>query len=156
MVTGTDADLDEVRALYASLIAAWNARDAAAWVAGCDTDAFVIGFDGSQMSTAPVIGDTLKRLFEHHRTGAYVFVIRDVRFLTPDVALLRADSALVPAGATDLNPATAAIQTLTAQKVDGRWRVAQFQNTPAQFHGRPDAVTAFTEALRAALQGGGA
>ncbi len=153
MVTGTDADLDEVRALYASLIAAWNVRDAAAWVAGCDADAFVIGFDGSQMSTAPVIADTLKGIFEHHRTGAYVFVIRDVRLLTPDVALLRADSALVPAGATDLNPATNAIQTLTARKRDGCWRVAQFQNTPAQFHGRPEAVAAFTEALRAASKG---
>lgn len=153
MVMGTDVDRDEVRALYASLIAAWNARDAAAWVAGCDVSAFVIGFDGSQMRGVDEIGATLKGIFEHHRTGAYVFVIRDVRLLTPDVALLRADSALVPAGATDLNPATSAIQTLTAQKVDGRWRVAQFQNTPAQFHGRPEAAADFTDALRAASQG---
>ena len=155
MAMGSIADLDDVRALYASLIAAWNARDAAAWAAVCDTDASVIGFDGSQMGTAAVIGDTLKGIFEHHRTGAYVYVIRDVRLLTPDVALLRADSALVSPGATDLNPATAAIQALTAQKVDGRWRVAQFQNTPAPFHGRPEAVIAFTGALRAALQGEG-
>jgi hypothetical protein len=40
---------------------------------------------------------------------------------------------------------------LVAQWVDGAWRVALFQNTPAQFHGRPDLVAAMTEELQRAL-----
>jgi hypothetical protein len=44
-----------------------------------------------------------------------------------------------------------AIQTLVAAKRDGKRRVALFQNTPAQFHGRPELVESLTEELRQLL-----
>ena len=84
-------------------------------------------------------------------TAAYVGKVREVRFLTPAVALLRAVVGMLPHGQTDLNPATNAIQSLVAVKKDGNWRIALFQNTPAQFHGRPEAVEQLTEELRQLL-----
>jgi hypothetical protein len=58
---------------------------------------------------------------------------------------------MVPPGQTDINPAVNTIQTLVAVKRDGTWRIALFQNTPAQFHGRPELVQQLTEELRQLL-----
>jgi hypothetical protein len=38
-----------------------------------------------------------------------------------------------------------------AAKRAGHWRIALFQNTPAQFHGRPELAKALTEELRQLL-----
>jgi len=58
---------------------------------------------------------------------------------------------MIPPGSSDINPAVNAIQTLTAIKQDGQWSIALFQNTPAQFHGRPDLSEALTAELRQLL-----
>jgi hypothetical protein len=58
---------------------------------------------------------------------------------------------MVPPGQSDLNPAVNTVQTLVAAKKDGEWRVALYQNTPAQFHGRPEMVQELTEELRQLL-----
>jgi hypothetical protein len=63
----------------------------------------------------------------------------------------RAVVGMVPPAQSDLNPAVNAIQTLVAAKRDGKWRIALFQNTPAQFHGRPELVQQLTEELRQIL-----
>ena len=77
--------------------------------------------------------------------------IREVRRIDSDAALLRAVVGMVPAGQTDLNPAVNAIQSLVAVRRGERWRIVLFQNTPAQFHGRPDLAEALTQELRALL-----
>lgn len=81
----------------------------------------------------------------------YVAKIKSVRFLAPDVAILRAIVGMVPPGQSDLNPAVNAFQTLVATRHDGQWLIALFQNTPAQFHGRPELVQQMTEELRQLL-----
>jgi uncharacterized protein (TIGR02246 family) len=147
---GLSADEGAVRALYSQLLAGWNARDAASFAALFTDDAEVIGFDGSQMTGRGGIETTLHGIFSDHETGAYVGIVRSVRILSPEVAMLRAVSGVVPAGQTNLNPALNAQQTLIAIKRDGVWRIALYQNTPAQFHGRPDLAQRLTEELRAA------
>jgi uncharacterized protein (TIGR02246 family) len=77
--------------------------------------------------------------------------VREVRFLTPDVAVLRAVAGLVPAGTRDLNPDLNAVQSLVAARHGGQWRVELYQNTPAAFHGRPEESAALTAELRALL-----
>ncbi len=62
-----------------------------------------------------------------------------MRFLAPKVAVLRAGAGMVPPGQSDVNPAVNVIQATVTAGRDGRWRIALFQNTPAQFHGRPGA-----------------
>ncbi|TMA07866.1 MAG: SgcJ/EcaC family oxidoreductase, partial [Deltaproteobacteria bacterium] len=111
----------------------------------------LIGFDGSQINKRPEIGSVLSQIFADHPTAAYVAIVREVRFLSPSVAVLRAVAGMVPPGQSDINPAVNAVQTLVAVRSDGQWRIALFQNTPAQFHGRPELSEALTKELRQLL-----
>jgi hypothetical protein len=61
---------------------------------------------------------------------------------------------MAPPGQADLDPGLNAVQTVVAARRDGEWRVALFQNTPAQFHGRPDLSDALTTELRQVLARG--
>lgn len=149
------ADENAVRALYARLHDAWNARDAAAFAGQFVEDGEAIGYDGSEMFGRAQIAATLQQIFADHDTAAYVAKVRGVRFLAPDIAHLRAVAGLVPPGQSDIAPQLSAIQTLVAIKRDGQWRIASFQNTPAQYHGRPELAERLTEELRDVLRGQG-
>jgi hypothetical protein len=61
---------------------------------------------------------------------------------------------MVPSGASDLDPALNAVQTLVASRRDDQWRIELFQNTPASFHGRPADSERLTRELREVLRGG--
>ena len=149
---GESGEEGSIRALYQQLLASWNARDAVIFAASFSDDAEVIGFDGSKMTRRAEIEATLNHIFADHETGAYVGIIRSVRFLAPEVAMLRAVSGVIPAGQDDLNSALNAQQALIAIKHDGAWRITLYQNTPAQFHGRPDLIQRLTDELREARQ----
>ncbi len=141
----------EVRALYERLIAAWNARDSDTFAAQFADDGESIGFDGSQLSGSTGIAAALRAIFADHPTGRYIPKIRWVRPLSPDVALLRAVVGMVPSGHTDLEPRLNAVQSVVALQRDGQWRIVQLQNTPAQYHGRPDLSQQLTDELRQLL-----
>ena len=142
------SDEIEVRALYQQLLDSWNKRNADAFAASFADDGHVIGFDGSQMAGQAEIASTLRQIFADHLTGTYVNKVRDVRLLSPDVAILRAVVGLVPHAQSDIEPALNAHQTLIATKHDDQWRITLFQNTPAQFHGRPELTQQLTDELR--------
>lgn len=144
-------DESEVRTLYRQLLDSWNKRDANAFAALFLEDGDSIGFDGSQLIGRAEINATLQQIFADHVTAPYLAKVRSVRFLTPDVAILRAVSGMVPPGQSDINPAVNAVHTMVAARCDGTWRIALFQNTPAQFHGRPELVQQMTEELRQLL-----
>ena len=74
--------------------------------------------------------------------------MREVRSLGSGVALLRAVAGMVPPGQTRVNPAVNAVQSLVATREGQGWRIQLFHNTPAAFHGRPDAVAALTDELQ--------
>lgn len=140
-----------VRTLYHQLLSTWNAHDADEFAGLFAEDGNVVGFDGSQLNGREEIRSELQRIFKDHVTSRYVAKIREVRFLKPEVALLRAVSGMVPPGKTELNPAVNAIQTLIAAKMEGQWYIALFQNTPAQFHGRQEESDKLTEELKQLL-----
>jgi uncharacterized protein (TIGR02246 family) len=110
-----------------------------------------VGFDGSMVDGRQAIHTHLSQIFADHITATYVSIIREIRFLTPDTALLRAVVGMIPPGQTDINPATNAVQSLVAVRQNNEWKIALFQNTPAQFHGRPEAAQDLTYELRALL-----
>lgn len=145
------SDEPHIQALYRALLDSWNRRSASDFAALFAEDANVVGFDGSQIDGRMAIESQIGQIFADHQTAAYVGSIREVRLLRQDVAILRAVVGMVPPGQADINPAVNAIQSLVATKHDGRWRVTLFQNTPAQFHGRPDLVQQLTDELRALL-----
>lgn len=138
-----------VQALYQQLIATWNQRDAAAMAALYTPDGAVVGFDGSQMNGRAQIAAEIGAIFAQHRTAPYITKIREVRLLTPEVALVRAVAGMIPPGQSAINPAVNAIHSMVAVLTGDQWRVALFQNTPAQFHGRPELVEQLTAELQA-------
>ena len=146
-------DQQAISDLYKNLLETWNKREAAAYAELFATDGLVIGFDGSQMRGRDAIKTTLSHIFADHETARYVSKVRDVLHLAPDIALLNAVCGMVPAGAPDINPAVNAIQTLIAVRQDYQWQIVLFQNTPAQFHGRPELSEALTSELRNLLKG---
>ena len=141
--------MTELSDLFYALLDAWNRRDAAAYAALFSADGYVVGFDGSEMTGREEVERSLGAIFADHATGRYVGMVRDEQAVSDDVAVLHAVAGIVPAGQTDLNPELNAIQTLVARREDGTWLIVQFQNTPAQLHGRPEAAEALTNELRA-------
>jgi uncharacterized protein (TIGR02246 family) len=137
-----------IRDLYERLLAAWSRRSAADYAALFADDGNVVGFDGSPIDGRSKIEAHLAFIFGHHPTAAYVSIVREVRLLSPDVALLRAAVGMIPPGHSDLNPDANAVQTLVASRRDGRWRIELFHNTPAAFHGRPEERQKLTDELR--------
>ncbi len=148
---GNEAGAEEVRSLHRHLLEAWNAQEGWAFGSLFTHDGSIVGFDGSTVDGRDEIAEYLSGIFADHETGSYVAVVREVRFLAPQVALLRAAAGLVPPGQSRVNPETNSVQGLVAVKEDGSWSVALFQNTPAAFHGRPEAAEALTEELQTLL-----
>jgi uncharacterized protein (TIGR02246 family) len=97
------------------------------------------------------IESALGEIFADHETKAYVAKIRAVRQLAPELALLRAVVGMVPRGQRELDPDVNAVQTLLAKRHEEGWRTVLLQNTPAQYHGRPEAAEALTAELQELL-----
>lgn len=142
---------DEIRELYHDLLDSWNRRNGKEMASFFSDTGNVIGFDGSEMGGREAIEKEVSQIFRDHMTAPYVFKVREVRFLTDDVAILRGMVGMIPPGQTELNPSVNAVQTLVAVKRAGQWKIELFQNTPAAFHGKPELVQAFTDELRELL-----
>ncbi|MDE3838953.1 DUF4440 domain-containing protein [Bacillus methanolicus] len=141
----------EVRELYQLVIDGWNKRSANAMAEPFAEDGEMIGFDGSQVIGRAEIVSHLQPIFADHPTAPFVAKIKNIHFLSPEVAVLRAIAGMVPPGKSDIDPKVNTHHTLVAVKRDGKWQVVLFQNTPAQFHGRPELVEQMTEELRQLL-----
>jgi uncharacterized protein (TIGR02246 family) len=139
---------EEIRDLYRRLLDGWNRRDAVAMARVCAREGQYVGFDGSVMTGPAAIEAALRPIFADHPTATYVSIVRSVTWLGPEVALLRAVAGMRAPGQERIMPERNVVHLLVAVREDGVWRVAQYQNTPASFDGRP----AEREALRAELE----
>jgi uncharacterized protein (TIGR02246 family) len=140
------------RELYQRLIEAWNKRNARDYALAFASTGSLVGFDGSQVNGQMEIGAHVSEVFSHHQTAAYAMVVREVRPITSDVTLLRANVGMVPPGKDDINPELNAVQCMVAVRKSDKWEIALFQNTPAEFHGKPDLSKKLSEELRAVLR----
>ena len=148
------ADKAAVGALYEAMLRGWNARDGRAYAAGFAPDGQAIGFDGSRHTDRERIAADMDAIFSAHAsTGRYVWIIRDVRTIGDEVAVLRADAGMIPSGQQTINPQLNATQTIVAEQVDGSWWIVLFQNTPTAFHGRPELAQQLTDELNAVAGG---
>jgi uncharacterized protein (TIGR02246 family) len=136
-----------IEELHKKLLTFWNQQDAKGMVSLFTDDGNTVGFDGSQVDGRIQIENQMQMIFSHHQTASYVWVVREVRFLNEDVALLRAVAGMVPPGKNLIMPERNAIQSLIAVKEKEEWKIALFHNTPAQFHGRPELSQALTQEL---------
>jgi uncharacterized protein (TIGR02246 family) len=142
------SDHDVLKAVYHDLLAAWNRRSGEDFAAQFVEDGEVVGFDGSETKGRAIIAAEMQRIFMDHQTGEYIGKVRQVHLVTPEVALVMAVAGVVPAGQSDVNPALNSVQSLVLKKGSERWQILLYQNTPAQFHGRPELVEKLTEELR--------
>lgn len=142
---------NEIQKLYHHLLDAWNNRNAHGMAELFTEDGESIGFDGSQSIGRMEIFSHLTPIFDHHPTAKFVSKVKSVRFLSTNIAILRAIAGMVPPGALDINPNVNTHHTLIAIHTEGNWQIQLFQNTPAQFHGRPELVEQMTEELRQLL-----
>jgi uncharacterized protein (TIGR02246 family) len=140
---------NEVRALYDTLITGWNDHDGTAMAALFADDGVVIGFDGSLSSGQQMIDTEMSNIFADHVTARYAVKVKAVRPLGQHAMILRAIAGLVPPDQTAIRPETNSHQTVVAEDRDGQWRIVLFQNTPGQFHGRPDLAEEMTRELQA-------
>lgn len=148
-------NLGEIESLYRELLAAWDAQDAKRYAALFAQAGRIVGFDGSEVEGRENIESHLSGIFAHHRTPRYVAKVRGVTFPGAGVAILSGVAGMVPHGRSELNPSLNAVQSLVAVRSGEGWTVALFQNTPAAFHGRPEATDALTGELTAEMSGGG-
>ena len=146
-----DSREQQVKALYQQLLDAWNHQDARGMADLYIEDGEQIGFDGSQVIGQAEIYAHIAPIFEHHETARFVSKVKAVHLLSDDVAVLRAIAGMVPRGQSDINPNLNTHHTLVAMWTGGEWKIVLFQNTPAQFHGRPELVEQMSAELRALL-----
>lgn len=141
----------QIRALYTQFIDGWNRRSGAGVASGFTDDGDIVFFDGSHYRGRLSIAADLRQLFAEAQTPEYVAVARSVRPLAPGVALLIAHAGMIPPGGNDLDPRLLAVHTLVAAEEAGRWKISLFQETPAAWHGHPDARDALLLELRGQL-----
>lgn len=142
----------DMQELYDQLIDAWNRRDAKRMVNLFAEQGVQIGFDGSKLNGKAEIFSHLKPIFDDHPTAPFVTKIKGIQFLGENAALLHAIAGMIPPGKDDIEPSVNAHQTLVAMRKNHAWLIKLFQNTPAQFHGRPELVEEMTEELREVLR----
>ncbi len=119
-----------VRALYQQLIADWGDTDAYAALFTEDGD--YIAFDGSHTRGRTEIANAHRPLFEGILKGSRLVEVGipvEVRFLSPNVALVHSGGAVLRAHQKKPSRRAISVQTLVAVKQEDRWLFAAFQNT---------------------------
>jgi uncharacterized protein (TIGR02246 family)/steroid delta-isomerase-like uncharacterized protein len=142
-----------IRSLYFQMIDGWNKGNGKAFASPFAEDADLVGFDGTHLKGRQEIASFHQQLFDTFVKGSrLVGKIRNVRFLNPDVAIMHAVGGTIMAGQSDIEPERNSIHTLVIMKEsDDKWRVTAFQNTWAQYIGRPEMAHELTEELRKEL-----
>ena len=124
------ADEVAVRDLYRELMDGWNRGSGEAFAAVFAEDGDLVAFDGTHFEGREEIAPFHQELFDKWMKGTrLVGRVKDVRFLSPDVALIHAVGSTIMRGKSEPSPERDSIQTLVATRQNGEWRLAAFQNT---------------------------
>lgn len=136
------SDAEALRALYRRLMDGWNAGSAEGFAAPFADEVDFIAFDGVRFHQREELVRFHAPLFKTHLRGTrLVGDVTDVRFVTPDVAVMHATGGTILRGATRPAPERASIQTLVATRRDKGWRLVAFQNTRVRPIGQNPAGT---------------
>lgn len=152
--TGLVMETEHIKAvenLYFNFIQAWNERNSRAMADHFTEDGEMVGYDGSQAFGPEEIHAHLEPIFSSFPTPPYYAKVKNVSFLSEDAVMVRAIAGMIPVGKTELSPELNTHHTVIAVRVEDKWFIKLFQNTPAQFHGRPELLDQMTEELRALL-----
>lgn len=127
---GTPADQAAIAALTQRVIAAWAYHDADAFAGVFIEDGTMI-LPGLFKKGRTEIRDYMAAAFEGKYKGTQVTGKPiDMRFLTPDSAILLSLGGVLEPGESELSEAGAVRASWTVVRRDGEWRLAAYQNTP--------------------------
>jgi uncharacterized protein (TIGR02246 family) len=119
-----------IRSLMQQLMDRWAAGDAEGYAQLFTKDAPYVAFDGTVQNGQAGIMAAHRPLFEKWlKNSRLIGDISEIRFLTPDVALVLTQGNTIPAGQETPSSSRESIQTLVAVKQKGEWRFASFHNT---------------------------
>jgi uncharacterized protein (TIGR02246 family) len=138
--------------LYNQLIDAWNKRDASKFASSFTDDSICIGYDGSEMFGKQEILSSLSGIFKEHPTAKYVTIIRETKNFRDNLFLVRSHVGMLPPGKTIIDQTKNAIQVMIARIENNAAQIILFQNTPAQYHGRPELLEKLTQELQTVLE----
>jgi len=143
------ADEVALRALYQQITDGWNLGSGKAFAVAYTEDADYVGFDGTHLEGREEIAMSHQQLFDSFAKGSRLAgKIANVRFLTPEVAIVNAVGGVVMAWQSDFEPEETYTQTMVAMKRNGSWRITLFQNTRAQYMNEAKTLETATEKLR--------
>ena len=144
------ADEEAVRDLYRELMDGWNRGSGEDFAAVFAEDGDLVAFDGTHFEGRAQIAPFHQELFDKWlKSTRLVGRVKDVRFLSPDVALMHAVGGTIMRGRSVPSPERDSIQTLVATRQNGEWRLAAFQNTRLRVmrNGIAFLVSAFSDLL---------
>lgn len=120
------ADEDAIRGLVDRLVTAWGANDHEAYASVFTADADYVTFLGGHHKGRAAIAAAYAPLFKRLLKGSRLDLeITQLRFLTPDVALIQARGAV----AKGTRRRNTRVNTSLAVRTDGGWLLAASQNT---------------------------
>ncbi len=143
--TTNPADEAAVRDLYQQLMDGWNRGNGDVFAAVFAEDGDLVAFDGTHFKGREEIAPFHQQLFDKWMKGTrLVGQVKNVRFLSPDVAVMHAVGGTVMHGKTECSPERDSIQTLVATRQGGEWCLAAFQNTRVRLMGNAAAFLVWT------------
>lgn len=120
----------KIRTLFDRLTEYWNQGNGSSYGSLFTEDADYIAVEGSHYKGEKAIGEAHQGLFDGPFKGSrLVGRVKDLRFLTSDVALAHRAGALKMPGEVEDSGDEQSIQTFVVVKQGGEWRFAAFQNT---------------------------
>jgi uncharacterized protein (TIGR02246 family) len=123
------ADEDAIRELVDRQVMAWGAGDPEAYASEFTSDADYVTYLGSHHKGRAAIAASYAPLFKKLLKGSRLdFQITQLRFLTPDVAVIHARGAVAKGARRGIRRNTRA-NTSIAVRTDGGWLLAASQNT---------------------------
>ncbi|QBS42494.1 SgcJ/EcaC family oxidoreductase [Nocardia sp. CS682] len=129
MTTAQHVDEAAIRDLFERQAQAWNAGDAAAFAALFTEDADYVTWFGTHTRGRRQIYEThLPLLGKYLKNTRLDGEITGLRFLTPDVALVHAEGAVLK-GKRRRNRRNTKVQTTVVVRTNGEWQISAFQNT---------------------------
>jgi len=122
----------QVREVLKGVYAAWEANDADAF-ATLYAETATATLPGAYLSRKQAIRDTMAALFAGELKGSTAsYEVRQIRFVTGDVAIVTSKGAVLLAGQAEPDAASRALETWVLSGQDGTWRVQAFHNCTGQ------------------------
>ncbi|MBM0207233.1 SgcJ/EcaC family oxidoreductase [Micromonospora sp. NPDC051227] len=128
----SDAEQAAVAAVPQRIVEAWAEHDADAFAAQFAEDGTMI-LPGLYCKGRTEIRDFIATAFAGPYRGTRVTGQPfEVRFLSPDTALLLTEGGVLAEGESDVAPERAIRASWLLNRQEGRWLLAAYQNSPAQ------------------------